>query len=84
MSKSDIKIEINGELVKKDFDRMHLCELGENINKNGVYQIGNDFTFYVNEQKFTKITAKVDVEAHAFSAKAEAAITEKGGNAVKL
>lgn len=66
MSKSDIKIEINGELVKKDFDRMHLCELGENINKNGVYQIGNDFTFYVNEQKFTKITDKNDVMSIKF------------------
>jgi large subunit ribosomal protein L15 len=31
-----------------------------------------------------ELTSKVDVEAHAFSAKAEAAITEKGGNAVKL
>ena len=27
---------------------------------------------------------KVDVEAHAFSATAEAAIKEKGGNAIKL
>ena len=31
-----------------------------------------------------ELTAKVDVEAHAFSAAAEAAIKEKGGNAVKL
>ena len=31
-----------------------------------------------------ELTAKVDVEAHAFSQKAEAIITEKGGNAVKL
>jgi large subunit ribosomal protein L15 len=31
-----------------------------------------------------ELKAKVDVEAHAFSAKAEAAITEKGGNVVKL
>ena len=31
-----------------------------------------------------ELTSKVDVEAHAFSAKAEAVITEKGGNAVKL
>lgn len=66
MSKSDIKIKINGELIEKDFDRMHLCELGENINKNGVYQIGNDFTFYVNDQKFTKITDKDDVRSIKF------------------
>ncbi len=31
-----------------------------------------------------EITSKLDVEAHAFSAKAEAAITEKGGTIVKL
>ena len=31
-----------------------------------------------------ELKAKVDVEAHAFSATAEAAIKEKGGNAVKL
>ena len=31
-----------------------------------------------------ELTSKVDVEANAFAAKAEAAITEKGGNAVKL
>ena len=66
MSKSDIKIEINGDLIEKDFDRMHLCELGENINKNGVYQIGNDFTFYVNDKKFTKITDKDDVRSIKF------------------
>ena len=45
---------------------------------------------YVNKKQLVKIlgngelSSKVDVEAHAFSAKAEAAITEKGGNAVKL
>jgi large subunit ribosomal protein L15 len=31
-----------------------------------------------------ELTSKLDVEANAFSAKAESAITEKGGNAVKL
>ena len=31
-----------------------------------------------------EITSKIDVEAHAFSAKAEAAIVGKGGTAVKL
>jgi large subunit ribosomal protein L15 len=31
-----------------------------------------------------ELTSKIDVEANAFSAKAEAAIKEKGGNAVKL
>ncbi|MCM1311507.1 MAG: 50S ribosomal protein L15 [Bacteroides sp.] len=31
-----------------------------------------------------ELTSKLDIEAHAFSQKAEAMITEKGGNAVKL
>ena len=45
---------------------------------------------WVNKNQLVKVlgkgelTAKVDVEAHAFSASAEAAIKEKGGNAVKL
>jgi len=45
---------------------------------------------FINKKQLVKVlgngelTVKVDVEAHAFSAKAEAAITEKGGNAVKL
>lgn len=43
-----------------------------------------------NSKQFVKIlgdgelTSKLEIEAHAFSQKAEAAITEKGGNAVKL
>ena len=45
---------------------------------------------FINKHQLVKIlgngelTAKVDVEAHAFSKKAESMITEKGGNAVKL
>ena len=45
---------------------------------------------FINKNQLVKIlgtgelTTKVDVEAHAFSKTAEAAITEKGGNAVKL
>lgn len=45
---------------------------------------------FVNANQLVKVlangelTAKVDVEAHAFSEKAVAVITEKGGNAVKL
>ena len=45
---------------------------------------------FINKKQLVKIlgkgelTAKIDVEAHAFSKTAEAAITEKGGNAVKL
>ena len=45
---------------------------------------------FANKHQLVKIlgngelNAKVDVQAHAFSKSAEAAITEKGGNAVKL
>jgi len=45
---------------------------------------------YVNKNQLVKVlangelTSKIDVEANAFSATAEAAIKEKGGNAVKL
>lgn len=43
-----------------------------------------------NSKQFVKVlgdgelTSKLEIEAHAFSQKAEAAITEEGGNAVKL
>ena len=45
---------------------------------------------YINKHQLVKIlgngeiTSKIEVVAHAFSKTAEAAITEKGGNAVKL
>ena len=45
---------------------------------------------FINKHQLVKIlgngelTSKVNVEAHAFSKKAEAAIAEKGGNVVKL
>ena len=45
---------------------------------------------FINKHQLVKIlgngelTTKVDVEAHAFSKKAETMITENGGNAVKL
>ncbi|MCH5176766.1 MAG: 50S ribosomal protein L15 [Prevotellaceae bacterium] len=45
---------------------------------------------FINKKQLVKIlakgelTSKVDVEANAFSKKAEAIITEKGGNIVKL
>ena len=45
---------------------------------------------YINKHQLVKVlgkgelTSKLEVVAHAFSKTAEAAITEKGGNAVKL
>ena len=60
----------------------------KNLTKIGIKELIE--AGWVNKNQLVKIlangelTAKVDVEAHAFSAKAEAAITEKGGNAAKL
>ena len=62
-------------------------------DKTGASKIGLEELIaagLVNKNQLVKIlangelTSKIDVEAHAFSAKAEAAITEKGGKAVKL
>ena len=60
----------------KNLTKVGIAELIEagRINKNQLVKIlGNG-----------ELTVKVDVEAHAFSATAEKAITEKGGNAVKI
>lgn len=72
---------INLELIQKLADEKNLSKVGiEELIQAG----------FVNKKQLVKIlgngelTSKVDVEAHAFSAKAEAAITEKGGNVVKL
>ena len=72
---------VNLDFIQKLAEEKNLTKIGikELIEAGGV-----------NKNQLVKIlangelTAKVDVEAHAFSAKAEAAITEKGGNAVKL
>ncbi len=72
---------INLELIQK------LAE-EKNLSKVGIAELIE--AGYINKKAHVKVlgngelTVKVDVEAHAFSAKAEAAITEKGGNAVKL
>ena len=60
----------------------------KNLTKVGIEEL--IAAGFINKNQLVKIlgtgelTAKVDVEAHAFSKTAEAAITEKGGNAVKL
>lgn len=72
---------INLDLIQK------LAE-EKNLSKVGIAELIE--AGFINKKALVKIlgngelTVKVDVEAHAFSAKAEAAITEKGGNAVKL
>ena len=60
----------------------------KNLSKVGIEEL--IAAGFINKNQLVKIlgtgelTTKVDVEAHAFSKTAEAAITEKGGNAVKL
>ncbi|MCQ2257550.1 MAG: 50S ribosomal protein L15 [Bacteroidaceae bacterium] len=72
---------INIDLIQK------LAE-EKNLSKVGIKELIE--AGFINKKQLVKIlgngelTSKIDVEAHAFSAKAEAAITEKGGNAVKL
>ena len=72
---------INIDLIQK------LAE-EKNLSKVGIKELIE--AGFINKKQLVKIlgngelTAKVDVEAHAFSATAEAAITEKGGNAIKL
>ena len=72
---------INLDLIQALADKLGVAKIGveELINAG-----------FVNKKHLVKIlgngeiTSKIDVEAHAFSAKAEAAITEKGGSVVKL
>ena len=60
----------------------------KNLTKIGIEEL--IAAGWVNKNQLVKVladgelTVKVDVEAHAFSATAEAAIKEKGGNAIKL
>ncbi len=60
----------------------------KNLSKIGITELIE--AGFVNAKHLVKIlgngelTAKIEVEAHAFSQKAEAAITEKGGTVVKL
>ncbi len=72
---------INLSTIQKLVEDKNLAKVGiEELKEAG----------FIHKNQLVKIlakgelTAKVDVEAHAFSAKAEAAITEKGGNVVKL
>ena len=72
---------INLDLIQALADKL-------GVSKIGIQELIN--AGFVNKKHLVKIlgngeiTSKIDVEAHAFSAKAEAAITEKGGSVVKL
>ena len=72
---------INLSLIQSLADKLGVTKIGlEELRNAG----------FINKKHLVKIlgngeiTSKIDVEAHAFSAKAEAAITEKGGTVVKL
>ena len=71
-----------------NLDAIQRVAEAQNLSKVGIAEL--IAAGLVNKKQLVKIlgngelTIKVDVEAHAFSATAEAAITEKGGNAVKL
>ena len=60
----------------------------KNLTKVGIAELIE--AGFVNSKQLVKVlangelTSKIDVEAHAFSEKAEAIIKEKGGNIVKL
>lgn len=72
---------INISLIQALADKLGVAKIGieELINAG-----------FINKKHLVKvlgngeITSKLEVTAHAFSAKAEAAITEKGGTVVKL
>ena len=72
---------INLNLIQSLADKLGVAKIGlEELRNAG----------FISKKHLVKIlgngeiTSKIDVEAHAFSAKAEAAITEKGGTVVKL
>ena len=60
----------------------------KNLTKVGIAELIE--AGFVNSKQLVKVhakgelTSKLEVEAHAFSQKAESIITEKGGNVVKL
>jgi len=76
-----------------EYKAVNLDAIQALADKLGVAKIGLEELIaagFVNKKQLVKVlgngelTSKIDVEAHAFSAKAEAAISEKGGKAVKL
>ena len=76
-----------------EYKALNLNVIQELAEKLGTTKIGIEELIqagFINKKQLVKvlakgeITSKIDVEAHAFSAKAEAAITEKGGQAVKI
>ena len=76
-----------------EYKAINLSLIQKLVEDKGLEKVGLEELIaagFVNKNQLVKVlangelTAKVNVEAHAFSQKAEAAITEKGGNVVKL
>lgn len=53
-----LEITVNGEKLNFGIDRMHLGELGDNITKDGNYQVGSNFSFVVRYKKFFNVHDK--------------------------
>ncbi len=76
-----------------EYKAINLSTIQALVESKGLEKVGVEDLIaagFVNKHQLVKIlgngelNAKIDVQAHAFSKSAEAAITEKGGNAVKL
>jgi large subunit ribosomal protein L15 len=76
-----------------EYQAVNLNTIQALADKLGVSKVGlSDLIAagFVNKNQLVKVLAKgeitspIEVEAHAFSAKAEAAISDKGGKAIKL
>jgi large subunit ribosomal protein L15 len=76
-----------------EYQAVNLNTIQAIADKLGVSKVGlSDLIAagFVNKNQLVKVLAKgeitspIEVEAHAFSAKAEAAISDKGGKAIKL
>ena len=76
-----------------EYKAINLSTIQALVDSKGLEKVGVEDLIaagFVNKHQLVKIlgngelNTKIDVQAHAFSKSAEAAITEKGGNAVKL
>lgn len=51
-----LSVTINGEKIDFGFDRMHLLELGDIVEKEGIHQIDNKFSVVVSYKRFTNVS----------------------------
>ena len=72
---------INPEAVQALADKFNVTTVGIDELKKAGFIAGNELVKILADGE---VKTALEVQAHAFSKKAEAAITEKGGKAVKL